>query len=422
MFLFLKFIAFLLLIGGAFFYDGTVSCSIAGFVVNLRMWVLLAVFAVLCYLYGFCVWLIKKIISFFSGAPAHEKGLENLQEAFSALLLKDVSAVAARLKKAKKYLGEIPIVSWLEGQFNLINGDEHKAKAVFYSLSDREKRTAFGAYSLSRLAIKNEATDEALNAINAVLKVQPRAEELVRQAISIAIKSKKFDVAEEHIHLLELSSERDLMNAIIAHEKSLLSDDRDLAKRAFKLAPQLEMLSLHYAEMLLREREYRDARKVIARTFEIAPTQKLFQKYITCGEHLSIEDKMELAEKLTYVAPESWIAYFGLAEMEVQEKMYQEAFQNLLVAYSKNQYDFIAKLLVDVAEKLDEPKPLSAVEVLSRNLDMTHVRFAWQCSVCGNEAHSWRSVCECCNHVGTFAFIETEDTQKNQLEDTSEFL
>ena len=422
MFAFLKFVTLLFLIGGAFFYDGSVSCNVAGFSLNLRMWVLLTALAILCYVYSFCVWLIKKIVSFFSGAPAHEKGLENLQEAFSALLLKDVSAVATRLKKAKKYLGEIPIVSWLEGQFNLMNGDEHKAKAVFYSLSDREKRTAFGAYSLSRLAIKNEAADEALNAINAVLKVQPRAEELVRQAISIAIKSKKFDAAEEHIHLLDLSSERDLMKAIIAYEKSLLSDDRDLAKRAFKLAPQLEAVSLHYADMLIREREYRDARKVIAKTFEIAPTQKLFQKYITCGDHLSITDKMKLAEKLTYVAPESWIAYFGLAEMEAQEKMYHAAFQNLLVAYSKEQYDFIAKLLVNVAERLEEPKPLSAVEVLSHTLEVTHVKFVWQCSACGNEVPSWRSVCECCNHVDTFAFIETEDSRKNQLEVTAEFL
>ncbi|MCR5224895.1 MAG: hypothetical protein K6C34_02325 [Alphaproteobacteria bacterium] len=398
------------------------SCSIAGFVVNLHMWVLLTAFAILCYTYSFCVWLFKKVISFFSGAPAHEKGLESLQEAFSALLLKDVSAVAGRLKKAKKFLGEIPIVSWLEGQLNLMNGDLHKAKSMFYSLSNRENHTAFGAYSLSQLAIKNGSYDDALNALDAVLKVQPKAEGFAKQAISIAIKNKKFDAAEEYVDFLKSSSERNLVQAVILYEKSLLFDDKDLAKQAFKLAPQLETLSLHYANALLKEREYRDAQKVIARTFEIAPSQKLFQKYIECGEQLSIKDKMKLAEKLTCVAPESWIAYFGLAEMEVQEKMYQAAFQNLLVAYSKEQYDFIAKLLVDVAEKLEEPKPLSAQEVLSRSLDVKHVVFVWKCSVCGQEESCWKTVCDCCNHVATFQFVEHEGTQKIQLEAPSEFL
>ena len=287
---FLKFIVFLFLIGGSFFYDGTVSCSIASSVVNLHMWVLLTAFAILCYTYSFCVWLFKKVISFFSGAPAHEKGLENLQEAFSALLLKDVSAVAGRLKKAKKYLGEIPIVSWLEGQLNLMNGDLHKAKSMFYSLSNRENHTAFGAYSLSQLAIKNGSYDDALNALDAVLKVQPKAEEFAKQAISIAIKNKKFDAAEEYVDFLKSSSERNLVQAVILYEKSLLFDDKDLAKQAFKLAPQLETLSLHYANALLKEREYRDAQKVIARIFEIAPSQKLFQKYLLSATINSVQE------------------------------------------------------------------------------------------------------------------------------------
>ena len=212
------------------------------------------------------------------------------------------------------------------------------------------------------------------------------------------------------------------MNAVILYEESLYTDDKNAAKKAFKLAPHLEQISLHYAGILQKEREYRDAKKVIMQTFEVAPTRKLFAQYVNCGEQLSIKDKMQSAEKLTYVAPESWIAYFGLAEIEVQEKMYLNAFQNLLVAYSKEQYDFIAELLTDVAEKLKEPKPLSAKEILSRTLDSKSVNFVWQCSVCGREESEWKSICDYCNHVATFNYVEREETKKIQLESKPDFL
>lgn len=412
MFAVFKLVIALSVIGAAAYYNGSVVCSVGGYVLNIPMWGLIAAFCGVSYVHSWCISIFKKIAVFFAGKPKHEKGLDCLQRVFSALLLKDTSSVADNLAKTKRYLGDIPIVSWLEGQFCLINGDELKAKSIFYKLYEGEKCTAFGAYSLSQLATKYKMDNDVISAINAILKVHPRANEFIQQAISYSIKNKNFAEARRYKNFLKNS--KDKIESIICYEESLSTNDMDLAKKAFRLAPYLETIALHYANILIKSGENRLAKKVIKRAFLHIQTQKLFQTYISCAD--SLDEKIKSAYRLIDASADSWIPYFGLAQLQIQKDEYDDAFHNLLVAYEKANYDFIAELLKETAKKINDPQ--SQTLLMLNDLKCKHACFCWSCSNCKHTKSHWSSICDCCNYTGTYG-LTTQEGNGSVIEEKS---
>jgi len=401
-----EFDVFLLVTVSVFYSDGVVSFKWENESIEIR-----TIFVVLAFI-GFIYLsrLVRKISGWaheiFSRKPSYEKGLEYLQLAFSGLLVKDKDAIERTLKKAEKHLGEIPLISWLKGQQSLINGDEHRAKAIFYTLCEKEKNTAFGAYSLCQLTKRSDTN--RLNAIGAVLKVYPHAQDLILQGIAIALKSKHFEEAKQQASRLPFGKEASLIEAVIYSEEGIEKKDPELLERAFELAPELSRNAINYAEFLAENEEYKNARRVLRKSFMNCPNQKVFDKYISIDGNLSNFDKIKLAKKIIDCASESWIGYFELSKMLIQEGMMIQAFYNLLIAYEKGQYDFIANALTKIADQLNDPKPVEAQRIIANPLKSKHVRFVWKCSHCGTEESDWMPVCKYCNRIAGFKEIAVE--------------
>ncbi|MDR1375251.1 MAG: hypothetical protein LBJ45_00350 [Holosporaceae bacterium] len=401
-FAFLKFVLFLALFSVAAYYGGSVSFGEASNSVDVHVAVVVLVIGALGYLLEKIHLLLRRICSIFCGKPNHEKGLDNLQSAFSSMLLRDASSAAKFIGKAKKYLGDIPLISWLEGQMNLANNEEHAAKSIFYALSAREKKTVFGAHSLWQIAVKNKVDSDALSAINSILNIAPNSQKLILQAIAISVKSKNFSMARRRLSSLKKCTKSRILEAIIHSEEGVFTRNIELVKKAFRLAPELTSNAIFYAELLAKDGEYRSARKVLRKTFKDFPTQEIFDRYISCGEDFSDVDRMKLAKKLLNEAPESWIGYFGLAKLLAQAGMLQQAFQNLLTAYNMEQYDFIANELTTVAVMLNDPKPTAAADILLNPLKSKRVVFLWKCAECGAEESRWAAVCGRCNGIADY--------------------
>jgi HemY protein len=333
------------------------------------------------------------------------------------MLLRDASSATKFIKKAKKYLGDIPLVSWLEGQVSLANDDEHSAKSIFYALSAREKETVFGAHSLWQIAQKNKSDSDALNAVRAMLNVSPNSQELIRQAIAISVKNKNFSLAKKQLSSLKKCPKNRVIEAIIHSEEGIFTKNIDLVKKAYKLAPELTDNAIFYAEWLLKDKEYRSARKVLQKTFKSFPNQEVFDRYVSCGEDFSDVDKVKLGKKLADEAPESWVGYFGLAKLLMRVDMLQSAFQNLLMAYNREQYDFIAGELTRVAGMLSDPKPAAAAEILLIPPKSKRVIFLWRCSECGTEEMHWVAICRHCNGIADYHWeASVLDTPANGIE------
>jgi tetratricopeptide (TPR) repeat protein len=386
-------------------YGGVVSFNICGKSVVLHTAVVIFVCGCLFYSYG----ILKKIMGrIFHWKPGYEKGLNNLQLAFSATLLRDKSEMEKALKKAEKYLGNIPLIAWLKGQQSLMSEDKHRAKAIFYSLCEREKNTILGAYSLSQLAINEKSDNDALVAINAVLKIFPNSQDLIQQGIAIAVKNKNFAEAKKHLQKLKISNKSLLIEAIVHAEEGILTRNTDLLQRAFRLAPELSGYTINYAELLIKNCDYKGAQNVLKKSFKAFPHQEVFNKCISICDYLQNDNKIELANQLIEEAPESWIGYLGLARILQKDEMTFPAFRNFLLAYEKGHFDFIGRELVKAAENLSDPKPAEALRIISQPLEMKHINMVWKCTNCGTEEARWVPVCSCCTSIAEYRQILME--------------
>lgn len=336
-----------------------------------------------------------------------EKGIENLQRALSEVLLKNEIDATKSIRKAKKYLGEIPMVMWLEGQIDLLKGNESEARAIFNSLRFKEKNTVLGAFSLCKCAFKKNDDKDILSAIDSVLAISA-APGLSSRALAISILNKNFVKAESYLSQLKNSKKYPIFAAIFFAELGKFTQDAEQYAKAFKFCPQISPITIEYANLLKNEKEYRHARKILSKSFEICPTLDLFDAYTNCGDDLTPSDQLDFAQKLLKIAPNSWIVHYGIGNLAQQDDMPLMAFKHFSVAYSLCDYAHVFAAAKDIAEKFPDPKPEEAAKFLNKPNPGKSVCFCWRCSECNHETSLWQAVCPYCFFLGTYEFIAKE--------------
>lgn len=387
-------LVFVVLIVGAFFFDIRGSISLMGRCWSLPLWELLLAFFLFSCVYKFCRYISIKLVSLFGMKPDIRRGVDYLQEAFSGMLIKDHKSVWKALNKAKKHLGEIPFISWLEGQLYLIEGDSYKAKSLFFNLSSKEKSTVLGAYSLAQLSLQDRSDKESIEAIKSILKMYPNSETFLSQIISLSVKNKNIDDALFYLRKLS-DKNKENIEAVIYFEKWKQGLDLSDLKRAHKLAPQISDIAVAYADELLKQDEEKSAGKVLLKSFELSPSVEVFQKYISIDE-----DKIKRGEKLLQAAPQSWVSHYGLAKICAEEGMFAIAFDYISKAYELAPYSFIADDFVKINALRNEG------EILIDLSKSKNVRFFWRCTKCGNCSKKWEPICSRCLSVATYSYAE----------------
>ncbi len=389
-----KLVFVVLLVFVAFFFDVRTSVSFMGESWSLPLWKFLALFFIVVYVCKLYKVLADKLYSLLGLKTDVRKGIDYLQEAFSGMLIKDHKTVLKSLNKAKKHLGEIPFISWLEGQLCLINGDTYRAKSLFFNLSSREKDTVLGAYSLAQLSLQDKSDKESVEAIKAVLKTYPNSQDFINQIVNLSVKNGNIDDAFYYLHKLSGGNKQNI-EAVIYFEKWKQSSDLSDLKRAHKLAPQISDIAITYADELLKHDEKRYAEKTLLRSFEQSPSVEILKKYISLGE-----DKIKRGEKLLNVAPQSWIPCYYLAKICVEEDMLALASDYISRAYDLAHYNFIADELAKINVLQNNGEPLMDLS------EVKPVKFFWRCQKCGNHSAKWKSVCPRCTSVATYSYVE----------------
>ena len=402
---FIKILLFVVFFAIALYYNENISIGVGKTSMTLHS-------SVFVLILGFIYLIFSTIGNFFRAIGAwfqksnQEKGLQDLQIAFSRMLLKDKSSdILKYLQKSRKYLGDLPIISWLEGQFYLMNEDEHQAKSKFYSLVAQEKNTSFGSLGLYKMAMEANASKNALNAIEDLIKFSD-SPSLGYTAVSLALKNQEFDKAKKYLRNLKKTKKFELAEAIVLSEEGFYSQDIDLLKKSFKLQPQLMENTLRYVDLLIKNEKFRKARGALEDAFETAPHIKLFEKYIECCEEDKSSPKfLRNAEKFAKSAADSWVGWFCVGKLAMSEGFFQIAFENFHRAYKIKHYDFITKELLDSAKMLNDPKPEEVEALLSKPLASEYANFAWRCEHCGFVEDSWHAICSRCSRIGEYQYV-----------------
>ena len=392
--IFVKLVFVVALVFCAFIFDMGFSVSLTGESWSLPLWKVLVLTFFFLFVCKLLKILVEKLSVLFGIKSDPRKGLDYLQEAFSGMLVKDHKTVWKSLNKAKKHLGEIPFISWLEGQLCLINGDSYKAKSLFFNLSSKEKNTVLGAYSLAQLSLQDRTDKESIESIKAILKVYPNSQNFINQIICLSVKNGNIDDAFYYLRKLS-DNNKDYIKAAIYFEKWKQSLDESDLKTAYKLAPHISDIAITYADELLKQDEKKSAGKVLLNSFEKSPCIEIFDKYVSIDA-----EQVKRGEKLLKIAPQSWVPYYGLAKICEKEDMLSMALDYISRAYDLANYTFIADELTRINSLHNNSETLIDLSK-SKN-----VKFFWRCTKCGDCSKKWKTVCSHCISVASYSYVE----------------
>lgn len=382
------------LVVGAFLFDIEFSVSLMGGSWSFSLWKVLILIFSLIFICKLFKTLLDRLSALFGMKQDVRKGVDYLQEAFSGMLVKDHKAVWKSLNKAKKHLGEIPFISWIEGQLCLISGDSYKAKSLFFNLSSKEKDTVLGAYSLAQLSLQNRTDKESIESIKAILKVYPNSQNFINQIICLSVKNGNIDDAFYYLRKLSDSNKKNIEAAIYFEKWEQSFNESDL-KDAYKLAPHISNIAIKYANELLKQDEPKSASKVLLNSFEKSPCIEVFDKYVSIDT-----DQVKKGEKLLKTAPQSWVPYYGLAKICEKENMLSMALEYISQAYELANYTFIADELTRINSLQNNSKPLIDLS------QAKNVKFFWRCTKCGECSKKWKTVCSHCLSVASYSHVE----------------
>ncbi len=366
--------------------------------VSFPSWLFVATFS--------CLWLflktifraLDKIASIVSCRPDTKKGIEHLQIAFSGMLVKDFHGVKKALKKSKRHLGNIPIISWLEGQFCLMSGNTYNAKSIFFKLSAEEKNTALGAYSLSQLAAENHSQRDALESVKTILKIHPDANAQIPNVIALCVKEGLFSDAFHYLKKTK-SDVRDAIEGAIHYEKWIKTRDSKEIQRAFEYLKNIPDVAIAYADELISQDEKKHAAKILKKSFKAFPSQIVFNKFLSLKD-----DQISAAKNLLESSSDSWIANFEFAKILEENELNLQALNYFIKAYSIKNYDVIANRIRSLTLKIED---CSDIDI--PNLEFSApMKSRWICKTCHQESSIWHAVCPSCVSIASFEFRELQ--------------
>lgn len=278
----------------------------------------------------------------------------------------------------------------------MLRDNPHKAKSLFYMASASEDKSSLGSYSLCRLAFQTKDKIAEQETLETVLQTSGYKESIVMRLLAIALLKKDFVNANRYIDLLNGHNRNRRLEGIVRYYESCSIQTSDKLKAAFELAPDISAIALAYANDLVFMQDFKKAKRVIEKAWANDPHPELFAMYLKLHQELS--DKIEAGYNLASSQTNSWIGYFEYGKFLLDNGHLFDAFCNILAAYGKCRYKCVYDVLYHVCGLLTDPKPESALEILSgRHRDEVICgEISWHCDKCGEKHTTWTPVCNKC--------------------------
>lgn len=357
---------------------------------------------------------LKKLFSF-KRKNCQVNLIDAIQSVLSSILLKDSVSAKKALEKLKKQFGESSLSSWFEGNISVLENDIHRAKSLFYKATSSEKETCLGSYSLCSLARKYNDYSTEMDALKSMLNTSNGSDKsmILLRLISIKILNKKYEDIETYTKELKFQKYRKwkriaaIYNFCLASDEMNCHDRLSLLENAFEYAPEITDIAIAYSDELLEHSSPSKARKVLLESWKLCPSKSIFDRYIYINKETDLDNVFDNADKLIATNNTSWIGYFNLGKLLFENEKYEDAFYNLLTAYGKIHSKEVVNVLIECANKLHDPKPISAREILDGNVLCEDFHFAFVCDTCGCISHKWIPICDKCQSIDSYRYKES---------------
>jgi len=307
------------------------------------------------------------------------------QRGIVALAAGDAKAAEIEAQRAKKLLGETPLVLLLTAESSRLAGKTEQAKAAFEKLTQDKTMSFLGHRGLIRHHVAAGDHDTAdLHAAKAE-SAYPGAAWLKTQRFGIAIKKQDFSTALGH------TRDKSEIAALATGAARGATSDRDAlayAKQAIKADSALAPAAVTYAGILRRLKRNRAAKKSLLAAWQTAPHPLIAAAYL---EHISAPiERAQAAGDLAKAKPGHPESELILAQTSLEAKLTGEAKRHAEAAIAGGLTD---KRPYAVLAALGEPNAQAALAAAMQPV--------WSCTACFTTHDTWSPACPNCAKPGT---------------------
>jgi HemY protein len=319
------------------------------------------------------------------GGRRKQLGEAATQRGIVALSAGDAKAAEIEAQRAKKLLGETPLVLLLTAESARLAGKPDAAKSAFEKLTQDKTMAFLGHRGLLRhhaAAGDHDAAD--LHAAKAE-SAYPGAAWLKTQRFGLAIKKQDFSTALGH------TTSKPEIAALATGAARAATTDRDAlayAKQAIKADPTLAPAAVTYATVLRKLKRNRAAKKSLLNAWQILPHPEIAAAYL---ENVTTPiERAQAAADLAKAKPGHPESELILAQTSLNAKLTGEAKRHAEAAIAAGLTD---KRPYTVLAALDEPNAKAALAAAMQPV--------WSCTACFTAHDTWSPACPNCAKPGT---------------------
>ena len=339
-------------------------------------------------------------------------GYRALNDGLAAVAAGDAAAARKLARRADSLLKSPPLTLLLSAQAAQLDGDETTARHCFEQMLERPETEFLGLRGLILQALRDGGDARALDYAQRAYPLQPSAPWLLDTLVSLHSKAGRWRAAQQ---LVEEAQRRKRLpadvgrrqqaallteRARVAMNRGALSDAFEQVRRAHDLdsshVPSAEL----FARLVADDGRVRRARKVLERTWRVAPHPALAAAYLDTFGNAPALDRYRAIAQLTKENRDHPESRFVVAETAVAAKLWGEAKQQLEALETLDPSVRVFRLWAQLVEA-EAHDDVAARRWIDRAAEAEADK-AWVCASCGTVDDGWSAVC---GHCGSFATL-----------------
>jgi len=378
--------------------------------------VIFAALVVAAALYAGWRWLRRRPREFMT-ARRHRReagGYRALTDGLAAVAAGDAASARKLARRADSLLKAPPLTLLLSAQAAQLDGDEAAAQRCFEQMLERPETEFLGLRGLILQALRDNDDERALDYAQRAYPLQPSAPWLLDTLVSLHSKAGRWRAAQK---LVEEAQRRKRLpaeagrrqQAALLTERARTAPDRgampdafEQVRRAHNLDPALSPAAELLARLVADDGRVRRARKVLERTWRVAPHPGLAAVYLDIAGDAAPLDRYRAITQLTRDNRDHPESRFAVAEAAMEAKLWGEAKQQLETLESLAPTARVFRLWAQLAEA-ETQDDVAARRWIDRAAEAEADK-AWVCASCGTVADDWSAVCGHCSSFATLSW------------------
>jgi len=318
------------------------------------------------------------------GGRRQKLGDNATERGIVALAAGDAKQAQTEAMRARKLIGDTPLVLLLTAESARLAGQAEQAKAAFTKLTRNKNMAFLGHRGLLRHAMDEQAHKTAQGHALAAADAYPNSQWLAAQRLNLAAKQRDWPAA---LALTKNPAETAALATQAARDATTQHQALTYAKQAVRAQPTLAPAVAAYAEALRAAGKPRAAKRALLAGWKAAPHPMLAEAFL--NPLPTPIERAQAAGELAAANPGHLESELALAQTALAARLTGEARRHAEAAIAAGATDGRAEAVIAALDGKPAAQQLTP---------------GWECSACHAAQTGWAALCANCQRIGTLAW------------------